>query len=598
MLLPTELIRRRAVVVEQGLSLAAAIAQKLGAGRSTQTLARGQAATAPAHAAEAPSDRSWHTAGLAFLSSLLLWAALPPLDLWPLAWIAPVPWLLLCRRASLPGRRPYRAIWLAGFVFWLAALHWIRLPHPANYIGWFALAGYLAFYIPVFVGLTRIAVHRWRWSIVLAAPVVWTGLELARGHLLTGFTMASLGHTQSRWIELIQVADLAGAYGVGFVVMCLAACIARTTPLEGARFDWRPAIVGCGLLAVVLAYGTWRLHQPPLGAGPRVALIQGSIDTEIKSDPAKNELVFREYFQLSQQAVREAGQLDLLIWPETMFRDSLIEYDPATVVPPPGAKWDAEQLADAAHYTRNFIGDTARALGVPLLLGIDTYRYGAGTVESFNSALEVSAVGDLGDRYDKQHPVMFGEYIPFARRFPLLYKLLPIKSSLSAGDRDVVFQAGNARVAANICFESVLPHLIRGQIVRLRARGEEPDVLVNLTNDGWFWGSSELDMHLVCGVFRAIECRKPLLIAANTGFSADIDSSGRIRQQGPRRATGVLIADVVLDGRTSPYLVIGDVFAGGCLAIVLLLALFGIVSSVRQRRAARTTGTASPRPAA
>ena len=67
-------------------------------------------------------------------------------------------------------------------------------------------------------------------------------------------------------------------------------------------------------------------------------------------------------------------------------------------------------------------------------------------------------------------------------------------------------------------------------------------MLVNLTNDGWFWGSSELDLHLMCGVFRAVECRKPMVIAANTGFSAVIDADGRILFQGPRRDTDVVVA--------------------------------------------------------
>ncbi|MBL9123832.1 MAG: apolipoprotein N-acyltransferase, partial [Planctomycetaceae bacterium] len=207
-----------------------------------------------------------------------------------------------------------------------------------------------------------------------------------------------------------------------------------------------------------------------------------------------------------------------------------------------------------------------------------------GTVESFNSAVAVSPTGEIGARYDKMHPVMFGEYIPFAKRFPILYRLLPIKSSITAGERDVVFRAGASRLSANICFETVIPHLIRGQVARLRARGEEPDVLVNLTNDGWFWGSSELDMHLVCGVFRAVENRKPLLIAANTGFSAQIDSSGRIRQQGPRRAREVLIADVRLDGRQSPYSRVGDLFAGVCLLACLALGFYGGAQALRRRR--------------
>jgi len=92
-------------------------------------------------------------------------------------------------------------------------------------------------------------------------------------------------------------------------------------------------------------------------------------------------------------------------------------------------------------------------------------------------------------------------------------------------------------------------------------------VLASLTNDGWFWGSSELDMHLICGVFRAVECRKPLVIAANTGFSAWIDGDGRIRAQGPRRETGTVLATVGRDPRKSWYLEHGDWPAGVCLAI-------------------------------
>src|SRR5688572_11892811 len=100
-----------------------------------------------------PWYRSTFMAALA--GSLLLWASFPPLAVGWLAWIAPVPWLLLICADQMPGRRPYRAIWLAGFVFWLMTLQWLRLPHPATSLGWIALSAYLALYLPMFVGLTR-----------------------------------------------------------------------------------------------------------------------------------------------------------------------------------------------------------------------------------------------------------------------------------------------------------------------------------------------------------------------------------------------------------------------------------------------------------
>ncbi len=115
--------------------------------QSARPAASSAAATSPQ-----PSI-AWYrtTFGWAMAGSVLMYAALPPWDLWPLAWIAPVPWLMLARRSELFGRRPYRAIWLAGFLFWLGVLHWLRLPHWATSFGWVALSFYLAFYIPLFV---------------------------------------------------------------------------------------------------------------------------------------------------------------------------------------------------------------------------------------------------------------------------------------------------------------------------------------------------------------------------------------------------------------------------------------------------------------
>jgi apolipoprotein N-acyltransferase len=123
------------------------------------------------------------------LGNVLYWAALPPLSLSLLAWLAPVPWVVLIRRDEPPGRRGYAIIWLSSFALWLATLYWLTLPHWATSIGWVALSAYLGCYLPVFVGLSRVAVHRLGISALVAAPVVWTGLELARAHLLSGMTM-------------------------------------------------------------------------------------------------------------------------------------------------------------------------------------------------------------------------------------------------------------------------------------------------------------------------------------------------------------------------------------------------------------------------
>lgn len=538
---------------------------------------------------------------LALAGAAVTWASLPPLGLWPLAWIGPAFWAYLARPKQLAGRRPYAALWLVGFIYWTAVFYFLVLPHWAAGFGLLALSFYQAFYLPVFVGLTRVAVHRLRISIVFAAPVVWTGLELARAHLITGITMGNVGHSQYGWIELIQISDLAGAYAVSFVVMLAAAALARMVPCESRRWTVWPLLPAAAVLAAALVYGHFRvlpagnLDERPVAA--RVALIQGSIDAEFKHDPAQQQTIQQQYVELTQKAVDKYGTdsrgsgLDLIVWPETMFRDTLFTYADDVMVPP---EWRGlhdqfhKRMAETAAKSSEQASALAKSLNVPLLLGVDTIYY-VGTsvpqetrsrecdIKRYNSALLLTASGEIVDRYDKMHRVIFGEYVPFADRLPWLQRLTPLPTSLAPGKEPKTFEVGGLRYTPNICYENVLPHLIRRQV-----NDGSPDVIVNLTNDGWYWGSSELDLHLICGVFRAVECRRPMLIAANTGFSAWIDGDGRILAQGPRRATGIIAAEVRRDERTSFYLAHGDWPAGACLAACIVLGGIGLVDLSRK----------------
>jgi apolipoprotein N-acyltransferase len=200
-------------------------------------------------------------------------------------------------------------------------------------------------------------------------------------------------------------------------------------------------------------------------------------------------------------------------------------------------------------------------------------------LDAYNSAALVNRAGELLATYDKSHLVVFGEYMPFAQWFPWLNTITPITGSALHGAGPVAFDLDGIRYVPSICYETVIPHVIRRQVRELSADGKQPDVLVNVTNDAWYWGSSELDQHLACGVFRAIETRTPLVIAANGGLSAVIDGSGRILEQSPRLREDVIVATVPLDSRTSLYAATGDWFAGACLLACVALAVAGWRSS-------------------
>ena len=538
--------------------------------------------------ADSPSV-PWYrsTLAIALAGSLLLWAALPPLAVAPLAWIAPVPWLALVRREHLPGRRPYLALWLAGFVFWLMAIHWIRLPHPALYLGWFALSAYLALYLPAFVGLSRVAVHTARVPLWLAAPVVWTGLELARAHLLTGFLMGSLAHTQVAWTALIQISDLVGEYGVDFVVMTVAATIASVLLPPRRALAIVPAAL---VLGSTLLYGHARLADavdqddaPTI----RIALVQGNSLAEWKQDPSRERQIMDQYLKLSERAVamaRERGEgrpVDLVVWPETMFRTPLVMFDAGYDLPP----GSPNTIDEITSFGRQSLVNLVRRLDAPVLVGMDRAHYRkADTAGSnprpplrYNSAVLVGRDDKIIATYDKVHRVMFGEYIPFANHLPFLYRMTPLTGGIEPGLQPVVMELNDWFLAPNICYETVIPHVIRRQAATLVGGSVPADVLVNLTNDAWYWGSSELDMHLASGVFRAVETRMPLVTAANGGISAWIDRAGRVRARSPRQTPDVILADVERGYMRSWYVELGDWFAGLCLAVCVGFGVMGLV---------------------
>ena len=177
--------------------------------------------------------------------------------------------------------------------------------------------------------------------------------------------------------------------------------------------------------------------------------------------------------------------------------------------------------------------------------------------------------GEIIGTYDKMHRVMFGEYIPFADWFPFLYGITPLTGGIVAGEEPAALRLdGVYCFSPSICYETAIPHVIRRQVATLENRDEYPDALVNVTNDAWYWGSSELDMHLACGVFRAVETRLPLVIAANGGISAWIDHLGRVRAKSPEQQADFIIADIEPSGIQSYYVRYGDWFAGFVLGVL------------------------------
>ena len=559
----------------------------------------------------APARGAWM---VSLLSAGLLWASFTPVDFGPLAYLALVPLLLLVR---IPERTRwmYTAIYGGGLAFFVPTLQWMRLGDPAMYLAWGALSIYAAMYLPAFVWLARVAVHRFRLPMVLAVPVTWVALEYLRAYLLTGFSWYYLGHSQYRFVELIQISDITGAYGVSFIVAMSAAALAglvshstfarlRLLPPEGSiaeslkasRRPFVPVLVTILMFAGVVGYGFYRRSQADFQPGPRVALIQGNFTTSLKHDPSEAPRIIRTHYELTGQAVKLGRRPDLIVWPETMYRNPfLVAEESLPDDKLPGGNPSIWRKRESEKLLTTF----SEQAGAALIIGVDTAVADEAGVRHFNSAAFVEQSLGVTGRYDKMHRVVFGEYIPLREEIPWLHRLTPFSESfgIAAGQEAKVFQLGEHRFSPLICYEDTVPHLVRGIVNSARGTDQPVDCLVNLTNDGWFHGSSELNQHLITAQFRAVECRTPLLRSVNTGISAFIDGDGVVVEPGVfydgdgqgrdsmrdpetgeyhKQLNAVLIHEIPLDHRESLYVKLGDWFAGICAAGAVCFLIGGL----------------------
>ena len=553
------------------------------------------------------------TLALGLLGSLLCYLAHPPVGWSPLAWIGPAAWFYVARLPVMPGRRPYRALWLAGMVYGLATVQWIRLPRELNIVGLFLLAAYLGAYLPLAIGLTRVAVFRLGVPLWLAAPVAWTGLEWLRARLFTGFLMASLAHTQICFTAIIQIADVLGEYGVTFLIVLVASALAELAYRLREPGGSSPRRILAAALPALIAFTAAYLygHSAILGLAvaaknsnrPRpynvtIALIQSDMLADWKGTPGRDEAVMEQMAKLSRDVVREHEGINLIVWPETMFR---MTYHHSNDGYRPPQELLSLRVGTMFSEAAAYLSALSRELNVPVMVGLDRVFWAPRendvspggergfpfTYEQFNSSAAFDRDGQFVGTYDKMHLLPFGEYIPFVRWLPFLRNYSPITGGAQPGAGPAALEIDGVVYSPNICYETVLPQLIRRQVVELSRQGKTPGVLVNLTNDAWYWGSSELDMHLASGVFRAVEMRTPLVVAANRGLSAHVDHLGRIVAATDRDVPASLVATVTLPPRSgefpSLFAAYGDWFALACLVCCIVLAAIGW----RRRRAER-----------
>ncbi len=465
----------------------------------------------------------WRTAA-AVASGLLLAAAFPPFEAAGLAWVALVP--LLLALIGVSPREGARLGWIAGLTFWVIGLGWmLRLleTSPAPFLlvllGWGLLVAYCAAYVAAFglifawlaatIGTTRF----WQTLLLMGlATATWVGGEYARGILGGGFPWNGLGVSQFRNLGLIQCAAWGGVAAVSAVLVLANAGIAFTVRryLPGpGRQAYRPHIeLFAGLLATLLCYRFGFTSMREYAALPttlEIAAVQPAIAQMKKWDEGESQRILARLRTLTDEAAEAEPKPDLIVWPETATPDCV------TV--------EGESQA--------LVKDMARH-GVPLLVGtMDVIDNGRDDLLCYNAAILFDAHGRPAGRYDKQHLVPFGEYVPLSGLIPALAKLAPMGWNCSAGHSSTVLEVGKPPVPFSclICFEDILPDLAR-TAVRKGAR-----LLINQSNDAWFDRTGGPLQHASHSVFRAVENRVSLVRVTNSGITCLIEPNGALEEE-------------------------------------------------------------------
>jgi apolipoprotein N-acyltransferase len=468
---------------------------------------------------------------LALASALLLILIFPNL-LFPnvgFPWLAPValtPLLIALAREPRPLWR-FLLGEFAGIVYWFGICYWIQFVLEVHggmgrWGGWatfllFAVAK--AIHLAVFSLLAAVLM-----GTRLAVPSVaalWTGVE--RTHSMFGFAWLDLGNAGIDMPLPLRLAPFTGVYGLSFLFAITAATLTVIILRRGRRELYWLAIVP-GLLLLP------DLPAPETGSATAV-MAQPNMSEDEQWTPesaahARDELVSRTL----QTAMRSGATL--ILWPEVpgpiyYYRDPTFRDEAANLT-----------RLTHAYFLFGTVGETSS--GAPL-----------------NSAVLLKPDGDFVDRYDKINLVPFGEYVP--PLFGWVNRITQEISDFVPGNRIVVFPAGNHKLGAFICYESAFPHEVR-QFVNDGAQ-----VLVNLSNDGYFGRTAAREQHLEIARMRAVENRRWLLRPTNDGISAVVDPAGRLIMRLPMYQETEALASYEYHSDKTLYTSLGDWFAWSCL---------------------------------
>ena len=525
---------------------------------------------------------------LILLSSLLQVLCFPvngPTPAWRtcLCWVALVPFLLALLLPFAGNLLSIRAAGLLGYLcgtFWyLGNCGWIYqtmylyggLPRPISFAILILFSLYLGLYHALFAALL-VTVRQSRFGAagaLSAAPFLWVAVELARARI-TGFPWDLLGNAQVGNLLLTRLAPWAGVMSLSFVVVAVNAAIACMW-LHPGRNKWVTGVLG--IAAALLLQAGARLTPSSSSKNAQSILTKNSATAVLMQEnlevgilhqmaqprSAAQELDLFSYDSLHPQRLpitdaaqsRNLAQIkhpDLIVWPEA-----------------------PSQLQSSDPAFRSAMASLARHAGAPLVigsLGVDFSPVPPRGYYLYDSASLFQLDGSYAGRYDKIHLVPWGEYIPFKDFFFFARKLTEGVGDMDRGVQRTIFTSQEHNYGVFVCYESIFGDEVR----QFALRGAE--VLVNISDDGWYGDTGAPWQHLNMARMRAIENHRWLLRSTNTGVTTAIDPEGRLTAEAPRHVRGAFAVPFAFEHETTFYTRHGDWFAYLCTLATLLCVGF------------------------
>ncbi len=507
--------------------------------------------------------RKWRLL-LSFISGVLLALAFPNFNLPFLAWIA-VAVLIIASLEGGVGEAALRGL-LFGVAFYLFSTPWIyTVMRQYGPLPRWEAAGVMALMIlaasPYFVAFTILLTwiaRRDKKLALFAAPFLWTALELARARMPDiAFPWELLGYSAAGNLALVQLTAITGIYGLSLVVAAYNAAVAwligSVIALRGQR-PWRlPASVLAAFSALVLAAALIGPRFVPAARASQVAhLVQTDLPQSMEY-PANWDAVHAGDMSELDRISIAAGQKDpgLVVWPEVPAPFSLRQTDFAR---------RAQEIARDSK--SNF------------LLGVVGWEPGPdGRLAAYNSAALLDLQGREEFQYNKIHLVPFSEYVPWRDFFWFAKNLTGLAGDFRHGTRYAVGDLPGGHFSTFICYEAVFPNEVRRFVLN------GANLLINLSNDGWFGRSAAPAQHLQMARVRAVEHRRWLLRDTNNGFTVSVDPYGRIVASLAPDIRGELDAPYAFRSDKTVYTRWGDWLPGICVVISLVLLLVAWVRS-------------------